>query len=266
MTENNQQIIVDENLCIKCGACIKACPCSIFRRDNEGKICVSTKLTSMCIKCGHCMAICPKDAIAIDGLEISGFRSISGNLPTYDALLVLQQSRRSIRNFKKELVDGEVINKIIEAARYAPTAKNTQLLSWIIVNGREKVLKVVSDVAETFDKIPAMKPISDAFKKGADPIARGASQLAIIYGPSEYSFGTIDASIATETFDLAAKTLGVGVCWGGFITLAANQNPILAKNLGLNDQEKIFAVMMFGYPELEYKKIPTRKPAVIKYI
>jgi len=57
----------------------------------------------------------------------------------YESLLELVKKRRSIRRFKPEPIPDEYIDKIIEAARWAPSGFNTQPWEFVIV--RDKVLK-----------------------------------------------------------------------------------------------------------------------------
>lgn len=259
-------ISIDHNSCIRDGACVKDCPRGIFYREEDGSIGVNEKISAECIKCGHCIAVCPGNAITVEGLDGWNFKPAAEKLISYEEFLTLQMNRRSIRQFKPGFVSNEIIEKIIEAARYSPTAKNTQSLSWMIINGREKVLKIAKAVAEGFSKIPAMAELVKSLETGEDQVTRNASQLAIVYGPAGYPWGSLDAALATSAFDLAATTLGVGTCWGGFVTTAAAKNHEIAKLAGLKDGEKVYAAMMFGYPDVTYRLVPQRNPAKITFI
>lgn len=258
-------VVVDQNSCIRCGVCVKECPAAIFFIKDDKGIDANGKAAKFCIQCGHCMAVCPSNSINVKGLDIKNFKPVTEKLVSYEDFLALQMNRRSIRQFKAEHVSNDIIEKIIEAARFAPTAKNSQTLSWLILNGREKVLNVAKVVAKTFSDIPAMAGLAQSLEAGQDSITRNAPQLAIIYGPADYKWGQLDAAIATNAFDLAALTLNVGTCWGGFVTTAANINPEVAKIAGLKEGEKIFAAMMFGHPDVEFKLVPQRNPAKITF-
>lgn len=261
----SSNVVVDQNSCVRCKACIKECPAVIFFTKDDKSTGVNEKAAQYCIKCGHCMAVCPTNSISIKGLDIKNFKPAAEKLASYEDFLDLQMNRRSIRQFKPELVANDTIEKIIEAARFAPTAKNSQVLSWLILNGREKVLNIARVVAKTFSDIPTMASLAQSVETSQDAITRNAPQLAIIYGPADYKWGQLDAAIATNAFDLAALTLNVGTCWGGFVTTAANMNPEVAKVAGLKEGEKIFATMMFGRPNVEFKRVPQRNPAKITF-
>ena len=55
----------------------------------------------------------------------------------YDGLLELVKTRRSIRRFKPEPVPDEYINRIIEAARWAPSGFNSQPWEFVVVKKPE---------------------------------------------------------------------------------------------------------------------------------
>lgn len=54
--------MVNESLCIGCGACAAICPVSAISFDKNGKAVIDPNI---CIKCGACQAICPVSAINI---------------------------------------------------------------------------------------------------------------------------------------------------------------------------------------------------------
>ena len=72
--------VVDDDKCISCGACVKACPRSLFQirpRGVPGRVWVSCRSLEKgpvamktckvaCIACGKCVKICPSDAIILE--------------------------------------------------------------------------------------------------------------------------------------------------------------------------------------------------------
>lgn len=256
----SSEIFINPEKCLKDGICINVCPCQIFKKSPSGVPEVNTDLIKTCIKCGHCASVCPGNAITVKALNPDDYRSESKDLPTFDVFANLVMSRRSVRNFKDKPVEIATIQKIVDMTRFCPTAKNTQSLSWLIVDGREKVRKLSAAVIDTFRTIERMAPLVEAFDKGDDVVSRGAPQLAIVYGPEKYPWGVMDAAIAVANFELAAKASGIGSCWGGFITSAAATDKKIGKSIGLDDSDKIFAAVMVGYPKYSFKKIPPRSP------
>ncbi len=263
---SNAEIFINPEKCLKDGICTNICPCQIFKPGKAGIPVVDPNLIKTCIKCGHCVSACPGDAITVKALGEGGFKAGMSDLPDFEVFANLVMSRRSIRTFRDKPVEIELLQKLIDMTRYCPTAKNTQTLSWLIVNGPEKVRQVAASVIEAFKDVERMAPMAEAFARGEDPVCRNAPQLAIIYGPEKYQWGTMDAAIAVANLELAAKTSGVGTCWGGFVTSAAAASKEVGRRLGLDDSDKIFAALMIGYPKYQYKKIPPRNPLRLKIV
>ena len=83
--------------------------------------------------CGHCSAICPKEAITLTGFDELPIELTNKQNLDSDELLMAIKSRRSIRKFKDKEVPSEIVNQIIEAGRYTPSAKNAQDVSYIVL-------------------------------------------------------------------------------------------------------------------------------------
>lgn len=65
-------------------------------------------------------------------------------LPSAEQVEELVFSRRSVRNFKNKPVPRELLHRILDGARFAPTAKNTQELRWIVLETREQTEKLAA--------------------------------------------------------------------------------------------------------------------------
>lgn len=84
--------------------------------------------TIIVFPCGHCAAICPNSAIdnkkspLEDQIDLKDFAKLNEKQAEY-----FLRSRRSIRNYKTEPVSREKLTKLIDIARLAPTASNSQI-------------------------------------------------------------------------------------------------------------------------------------------
>ncbi|MCF7956562.1 MAG: 4Fe-4S binding protein [Phycisphaerae bacterium] len=60
----NKIVIIDEEKCIACGACVEMCPHSILYIDETEGVCKVSDETK-CDRLGGCENVCPEDAIKI---------------------------------------------------------------------------------------------------------------------------------------------------------------------------------------------------------
>ncbi len=86
-------------------------------------------------------------------------------------------------------------------------------------------------------------------KAGEDALLRDAPHVVVAVVPKDHMWPE-DASIALTYFELAAHALGVGACWGGFLTAAIRNFEGLRDYLGIGCDEHVCGAQMFGYPLL----------------
>lgn len=119
----------------------------------------------------------------------------------------LIKKRRSIRSFKQDAISQEVIDKIVEAVRIAPSAGNLQAYRIKIVSDKETKEKLVK--ASFGQSFITQAPIIIGFF--AVPSESGRH-----YGErGERLYSLQDATIALYTAQLAVEALGLGSCWIG---------------------------------------------------
>ena len=126
-------VIIDQELCVGCGACAKDCPGHAIRME-EGK----AKVIRPCIQCGHCVAVCPVKAAAIPEYDMADVEEYDEEsfkiLP--ENFLHAVKFRRSIRNFQEKPLEKEKLERILDAGRYTATAKNAQACTFVLVQER----------------------------------------------------------------------------------------------------------------------------------
>ena len=145
--------------------------------------------------------------------------------------LDLVKSRYSVRAYKNDPVEDEKLEKILEAARFAPTAVNYQPFKLIVIKteGRKDELKSIYQ-AEWFSEAPLVIGVC------CEP------QNAWIRRDGK-NFADVDATIVMDHIILAATSLGLGTCWIGAF------NAEEAKKI-LNLPEKVEPLVFtpLGYP------------------
>lgn len=267
--------IVDEKLCARDGICVAECPAFIIEmKTKESFPTVTDGGDARCINCGHCVAVCPHGAISLTRMNVDQCQPIDDALIIgEDQMEQFLRSRRSIRTYKVQDVDAETLTRLIDIARYAPTGSNSQLVQWLIVPTRDKVVQLTALAVDWMrNAIHKKDPMAEAFQmagivrawdNGIDIISRGAPALIIAHGPEAYPIMTIDSAIAISYLDLAAPSLGLGSCWAGFFMAAAEYWTPLAEALSLPEGHKSFGAMMVGYPKFRYQRLPTRNEAKV---
>lgn len=159
----------------------------------------------------------------------------------------LVKSRRSIRRYRPDPVPREAIEACLEAARYAPTASNTQGWRFFVLEGRKKD----ELVARALGGI-----VPNAFAATAPVIIVIAMKLSLVTGRlgarlKKIDYHMIDAGIAGEHIALQAAELGLGTCWIGWFDKKAARSVA-----GIPAAWDVPALLTLGYPD----EVPADKP------
>ncbi|MCF6158155.1 MAG: nitroreductase [wastewater metagenome] len=160
------------------------------------------------------------------------------------------QKRRSIRSYKPGPVEEEKLNRILEAARRAPSAANRQPVCCIVVKDekiKQQLKKVYSE--EWFYTAPVIICVCCIPEKAW---RRGDGK----------NYADIDAAIVMDHLVLAATEESLGTCW-----IAAFKVPLLKSILNLPSGVEPVAITPLGYP-LNIPEPGYRKPLneLVKFI
>jgi nitroreductase/NAD-dependent dihydropyrimidine dehydrogenase PreA subunit len=269
-------ILVDQDLCTRCGICSVVCPMAIVDPADENTLPkVRNENAGRCIRCGHCEVSCPSQALLLNVRPDDKvlLPAGAGIIPPPDMAFYLMK-RRSVRHFTKDPVSKEMILEILDITRYAASGSNGQPVQWIVVHDPEKVKKIAGlTIAWMKTLMNSAHPMSGyvpgligAWEGGNDVICRGAPHLLFAHIPGGNPIATVDAIIALTHFDIAAPAYGIGTCWAGFVAAAASEYPPLKKELAI-PEGRIFAyAMMFGLPQYKVYGIPRRKPLEVTWL
>lgn len=261
-------VLINYDICNKDGICSDVCPRKLIGISEDLPVPVPD-IKDLCISCGHCMAACPKGAISVKTAVPDDCRRIDKRQrATYDQLDHLMRSRRSTRVYKDKPVERNIIQRILDTCRYAPTGSNAQQVKWIMVNEPSKIKELgqrtigwMREAIETGHPLVGRLPLSNfvnAWEHGEDRIFRGAPLVAVTYSPEAGSLPLESCVISMTYFDLTAAALGLGACWIGVFMLAAAEHPPIKEALKIPHDHKIFGTMAMGYPKYSYKRIPER--------
>jgi len=268
-------IRIDETRCKKDGFCVQVCPAAIIKQTDEESVpeMISQGALS-CLRCGHCVAVCPHDALHHENIPMEHSPRIQKALTITKAQASqFLRTRRSIRRYKNKPVDKETIQSLIDAARYAPTGGNSQLVTWTVHTDKAK-LKNMADLTIAWMKAvlasdegkqmpPYFPRFVEAYDAGRNTVTHNAPCLVVASAPGYYANGMVDLSIALSYFELMAVAVGMGTCWMGLISRALKMSEPLKQAIGLPESHTNFFPMVLGYPKFTYRRLPERKPATI---
>ncbi|MFC2027381.1 nitroreductase family protein [Chloroflexota bacterium] len=267
-------LLVDGEKCNKCGMCAAECPiCIIQMVEKETPPSWADDAEALCINCGHCVAVCPTGALGLSTMPLKKCVPITKNLKTTpEQLEQFLKSRRSIRAYKKKPVEHEKLAKLIDIARYAPSGHNQQPVQWLVVEKRKDVKQLAQMTIDwlrglikkdpTFSEMVQAEALVAGWDSGIDVVTRGAPHLIFAHAQKD-SVPLGDCHIALTYLELAAHSMGVGACWGGFVQVGATYDPALAQALQLPEGHASFGAMMIGYPKYKFSRIPVRNDAQV---
>jgi len=112
-------------------------------------------------------------------------------------------SRRSIRKFKQNPIDLNILKKFVNAGRLAPSAANLQPLEFLIVNDKE----ICSKIFETLSWAAYITP-----KWAPNEKERPTAYIINLIRHTKNKWYVRDVSLASENIVLAAEEKGIGSC------------------------------------------------------
>ncbi len=155
------------------------------------------------------------------------FHSLVIQVDIFDAI----RQRSSVRSYAPTPVSEEVIVRILEAARLAPSAANIQPWHFIVVEDKEKRTRIAGGCR--YGKFIAESPV----------VIVGCGNKKV-----SPKWHVVDTTIALEHLVLAATALELGTCWIGSF-----DNDDLREMLMLPQEYEIVALIALGYPREKTK-------------
>jgi len=166
----------------------------------------------------------------------------------------LVATRKSVRGYDPERpVPREALTRILDTARLAPSAKNLQPWTLLVV-GSAEMLSAVRPCYERewFQKAPQIL------------IVKGNRNSAWVRNSDGWNSLETDLAIVMDHLVLAAHAEGVATCW-----ISAFDPVLLHKVLELTPDDEVFAITPLGYASTPDETRPkSRKPLdeVVEYL
>jgi nitroreductase len=143
-----------------------------------------------------------------------------------DALETISQ-RASIRNFESKPIAKEILEKLVDAGRLAPSARNVQPWEFVVITSPQTIRQLAQ------------------MGENARLLEKAAACIAVFCRDTKYYLE--DGCAATENILLAATTLGIGSCW------VAGDKKEYCKNvsilLGVPAELKLVSLLALGYSQ-----------------
>ncbi|ABW67278.1 nitroreductase family protein [Desulfosudis oleivorans] len=295
---------IDAEKCSKCGRCFETCPTYGYRWE-KGQVPEPVGyggFSQACINCGNCIAVCPTGAITMTGsfvipsgrykvllegkmaaphplgAEEQPYETIEPELTEVEKAIY---TRRSNRLFKDKPVPRELLARILEAGRFAPSAGNCQPYRFIVITNqkiikeferramgslrllknlymakdgkRSTIKKIVFSVISWFS-INKMDPRPITAMEKADH-TDGAiyfdapAVILILKDKRGISNPDLDTGICAQNMVLAAHSLGLGTCYVS-LPMEPLSMPLMAgfrKKLGIGKPYVAVTSIAVGY-------------------
>jgi nitroreductase len=158
-------------------------------------------------------------------------------------------TRRSIRRYQDKPVGEDLIQKLLEAAMQAPSARNQQPWQFVVIDDRT-----------VLTTIPGFMP--NAAMAANAPLA--ILVCADLDLEKSEGYWVVDCAAATQNILLAAHALGLGACWCG-VYPRENRMEELRKLIGLPKNVMAHSLVVIGHPaeqvaaEKRYRKERVRR-------
>lgn len=182
---------------------------------------------------------------------------------TYESII----TRRSTRKYLDKEVSQELLEKIIETGRYAPSGGNSQSNHFLVIQNKQIINHLVKMVERAFSQMEitenmyrSLQNSINLSKKGGYVFCYNAPVLIIVANKKDYGNNQADCALALENMMLEANELDLGSCYINQLKWLNEDQKILSylQSLSMNEDERVYGSLIVGYPDTNDGK-PLRK-------
>ena len=182
-----------------------------------------------------------------------------GGRITLDALQAIL-TRRSTRNYLPDAIEPEKLDRILEAARQAPSGGNNQTNHFLVIRSREVIQKLIAMTETAFahmeieeNTYASLKHAIAASKKGGYVFCYNAPVLIAVANCRDYGNNLADCACAIENMMVAANALDLGSCWINQLRWLNEDQALVdyLRALGMRENERVYGAVIIGYPATE---------------
>jgi nitroreductase len=220
-------------------------------------------------------------------------RDAEGNPAEYTGVERIIWNRRSVRNFKEDPVPEHLINRVLEAGHFAPSAGNTQPWKFAVVTDKA-FIRELEEVCYSINAglynlykndetlkdfiVAAGKPLPVAlcdfrvivggFRAIAQrdlPVYLNAPCVVFMAGNVKLPFPDLHIGICGQNMNLTALSLGLGFCWSNFGSMVTHVPEIKAR-LGFDENWRVVSTAAIGYPKFKQQGMVPRMNRPVTWI
>jgi nitroreductase len=184
--------------------------------------------------------------------------------------------RRAVRKYLPVMVDDELLEKIIDAGRMAPSAMNGQPWKFYVATHKDTIASFSRAIVKVTPKVvlkEALKhPIATirtilhelphtVHSESNDPIFHGAPVVVFITAPRDNEWAGLDIGMCAQNMMLAAKSLGLDSCPIGFEKYI--EQTLVYHKLEVPDGEDVQLAVILGYGDEKPEPHPRIKDNVL---
>ena len=167
-------------------------------------------------------------------------------------------TRRSTRKYLDKEVSQELLEKIIETGRYAPSGGNSQSNHFLVIQNKQIIDHLVKMVERAFSQMEitenmyrSLQNSINLSKKGGYVFCYNAPVLIIVANKKDYGNNQADCALALENMMLEANELDLGSCYINQLKWLNEDQKILSylQSLGMNEDERVYGSLIVGYPD-----------------
>src|SRR5271157_1678014 len=286
-------VTIDPERCQKEGLCVRICQ-KVFSQEAKGSVPIVAHEAS-CNSCGHCVLVCPSGAIRQVDCPPEKIHPVQPDLmPSYEQVREMIAARRSIRTFQERPVEKEIIEKVIDGARFAPSLKNTQSTRFTVVQDKTLLHAIASSTAQWLGKvanrlknplwrklytlrgerdvkqvlrwIEQLDLMAEKMSQNIDLVLFGAPLLVLFHADETMRSADVNATLALHNAMMLASSLGLGSFYTGYVVTACSHDRAVPRLLDLPRKQKVYGGLALGYPAIQFSRWIDRRPAQIRWL
>lgn len=292
--------VLTRERCTGCGTCVSICPARVLELEAGH---VRIRRPHWCLGCGHCASVCPPGALRHPRTARNagpphpfptGHPGIAEASYRVQDLLALIHRRRSIRRYADRPVDIAHLDRLLEAARGAPTGCNSRSTRFVVFRGPEAVaslrrrtlhyyrrqyrrLRPLGPVVGAFERlpVPGLEPFRDLLPRAKetflpedpsrDPLFYGAPVVLVVHAPRADPSSAFNGAAALYAVCLEATALGLGTCLNGFLQHALNRDRPLRRWAGLPRWHRCYGAAVAGWAAITHRRAVHRSPVPVTW-